>query len=274
MYEPIYVPKLDRTLLGLHAVRLGNTHFKGVRTPEHPIPDPLHIHDCTELFFCVKGNVSFLVDERVYPVEEGEAILFRPNQVHMCLFEKTTEYEFDCLWIDPGELAETFRLSKTELSSPVLSFPQKISEELADLFTHLSDDADPLERTASLLRIFLLLKKKNESSSSEYPMPVAFRNILEDINRRFCDLNTLSELCAEHFVSPATLNRWFRRYLQITPHEYIESKRLSYAFERLCAGASVSDACVAAGFSDCSHFITLFRRKFGKTPLQFKKNGT
>ena len=274
MYEPIYVPKLDRSLLTLEAVRFGGTHYKGFRTPEYPISDPLHIHDCTELFFCVKGSVSFLVDGRVYPVEEGEAIAFRPNQVHMCLFEKPAEYEYDCLWIDSGEMEEMLGLSEKELSVPVLSFPKKIGEEILDLLAHLTDDADPLERTASLLRLLLLLKKKNESSGSEAPMPLAFRNILEDINRRFCDLRTVSELCVEHFVSPATLNRWFRRYLQITPHEYIESKRLSYAFERLSAGSSVSDACAAAGFSDCSHFINLFRRKFGKTPLQFKKNGT
>ncbi|MBP3591363.1 MAG: AraC family transcriptional regulator [Clostridia bacterium] len=44
-----------------------------------------------------------------------------------------------------------------------------------------------------------------------------------------------------------------------------------YVLELLKKDASVTEACTAAGFSDCSHFIVLFKKKFGETPLKYKK---
>ena len=104
-------------------------------------------------------------------------------------------------------------------------------------------------------------------------MPTELRMILTDINENFARIHSVSELSQIYFISPATLNRWFRKHLQISPREYIESKKLAYACKLLRESASVTDACLQAGFSDCSHFIALFKRKFGETPLQYKTNG-
>ena len=43
------------------------------------------------------------------------------------------------------------------------------------------------------------------------------------------------------------------------------------ALYALRGGASVTAAATNAGFSDCSHFIVLFKKKFGQTPLEYKK---
>ena len=42
------------------------------------------------------------------------------------------------------------------------------------------------------------------------------------------------------------------------------------AAKLLTSGESVMNACLRVGFSDCSQFITIFRRKFGVTPHQYK----
>ncbi len=69
----------------------------------------------------------------------------------------------------------------------------------------------------------------------------------------------------------ATLNRYFRTHLHTTPREYIEAKRFAFSLELLKNGASVTAACTEAGFTDCSHFIVLFKKKFGVTPHRYKK---
>ena len=50
----------------------------------------------------------------------------------------------------------------------------------------------------------------------------------------------------------------------------IEAKKLSASAEMLSRGTSVTEACMKCGFSDCSYFISLFKKKFGQTPLQYK----
>ena len=117
----------------------------------------------------------------------------------------------------------------------------------------------------------LALLESPRDAGAEISLPVPMQNILDDIHRRLDQLHTVNEICAAHFVSPATLNRWFRKYMHLSPREYLESRKLSYAAACLSAGETVTDACSKAGFSDCSHFIALFKKKFGETPLKYKK---
>ena len=102
-------------------------------------------------------------------------------------------------------------------------------------------------------------------------IPEAFQKILDDIHGHFSEIRSVGDVLASHFVSSATLTRWFRKYLHTSPREYLESVRLSNAAVLLLKGHSVTDACMRSGFSDCSHFIVLFKKKFGETPLKYKK---
>ena len=84
-------------------------------------------------------------------------------------------------------------------------------------------------------------------------------------------VRSVNDILTSHFVSSATLTRWFRKYLHSSPREYLESVKLANAAVLLSNGHSVTDACMRSGFSDCSHFIVLFKKKFGETPLKYKK---
>ena len=88
----------------------------------------------------------------------------------------------------------------------------------------------------------------------------------------FAEIHHVNELPSRFFVSPATMNRWFRRYLHLTPHAFLESKKLSHAKTLLGEGKSVTEACMTAGFSDCFRFIATFYNKFGVTPYKYKRN--
>ena len=50
-----------------------------------------------------------------------------------------------------------------------------------------------------------------------------------------------------------------------------ESIRLAHAKRCLAGGLPVQEAAARSGFSDCSRFIAVFKRQFGRTPLQFQK---
>ena len=102
-------------------------------------------------------------------------------------------------------------------------------------------------------------------------IPSELQHILSQIDEDPAAVGTVSDLAKAHFISPSTLNRWFRQYLQVSPREYLESKKMARAIKLLDNGASVITTCFRSGFSDCAHFIRLFKRKFGQTPLQYKK---
>lgn len=96
----------------------------------------------------------------------------------------------------------------------------------------------------------------------------AVRNLLET---RFTDSHSLSSLAGSIGISPFHFARVFRELTGKPPHGYLIEVRLTHALQLLRRGTSVTEACFAAGFSNLSHFIRLFRRRFGISPSGFTR---
>jgi transcriptional regulator GlxA family with amidase domain len=81
-------------------------------------------------------------------------------------------------------------------------------------------------------------------------------------------IGTLAAACN---VSPNTLERHFQEAFHMTPFAVLRRRRLFRSMELLRNGYSVAEAARESGFSDYSHYIQLFKKQFGITPLHYKK---
>ena len=118
---------------------------------------------------------------------------------------------------------------------------------------------------------YLCEKESQEKCAPIETMPPEMQEIVDDINENFAEILHVGDIFERHYISRATLNRRFRKYLHVSPREFLEAKKLSYAKKLLSKGCSVTEACMLSGFSDCSYFIAVFKKKFGSTPLKYKK---
>ena len=64
-------------------------------------------------------------------------------------------------------------------------------------------------------------------------------------------------------LTSTRLTHHFRRYVGLSPHQYVVRWRLAMSAEFLDSGFSVSDSCYRAGFENLSHFCRTFHRAFG-----------
>lgn len=64
-------------------------------------------------------------------------------------------------------------------------------------------------------------------------------------------------------MSGPQLTRAFRRFVGLSPHQYVLRRRLAAAAELLSRGHTVSEACYDSGFENLSHFVRSFQRAFG-----------
>ncbi|KGE88169.1 MAG: Cache 3/Cache 2 fusion domain-containing protein [Phaeodactylibacter xiamenensis] len=73
-------------------------------------------------------------------------------------------------------------------------------------------------------------------------------------------------------MSQASLYRYFRDFLGLTPVEFVNKERLKQAARLLeeDPNASVQSICLDTGFKNCSYFIKLFRKQYGLTPKQYR----
>lgn len=86
-----------------------------------------------------------------------------------------------------------------------------------------------------------------------------------------CDRDlTLDELARAARVSPSALVRGFASRFGLTPHAYLVRARLKRARLLLDQGVPQSEAAVAAGFFDQSHFANAFRKYYGLPPGKYR----
>ena len=83
-----------------------------VRYPDSEVTKELisrthsHIHSFCEVYVNVSGDVSFVVEGKVYPIGYGDVIITKPNEFHHCVFHSERAHEHYCLWIDGGVVAD------------------------------------------------------------------------------------------------------------------------------------------------------------------------
>lgn len=275
MYEPKYLPHLRKL-----PTALVNMHFAAIHRIEHrqsndPNADPLHIHQALEIFLNLSGDVSFTINNDLYDVPVGSAVVSRASDIHMGIFRESAMSEYICIWIEADFNDPMLAFLRQADFCPLFSFDEQEKSQMQHLALALSEVGErsdaALEQTSYLIRILRILEKNTHGGAAQACVPTAFQKILDDIHTHFSEIRSVNDILKRHFVSSATLTRQFRKYLHSSPREYLEQVRLSNAALSLTSGSSVTDACMRAGFSDCSHFIVLFKKRFGATPLQYKK---
>ncbi len=275
MYEPNYLPQLNTNLLDINGIKFGIIYVDTFIDPKDPNKDPLHIHNQLEIFFNIDSDVDFLVNNHLYTSLSGSAVISKENDLHVCIFNKNRKHSYFCVWIDADFSSPLFSFLTKKDFSPLFSFDENtalsLRERLNALYNAYQNNATCLSQLTLLLEVLSLLENNQQAAKKHTKLPTELQSVLDDINKNFAAMNSISDITRNHYISPATLNRYFRKHINSSPHEYLESQKLSYAAKLLSEGSSVTNACMCAGFSDCSRFIVLFKRRFNMTPLQYKR---
>lgn len=96
--------------------------------------------------------------------------------------------------------------------------------------------------------------------------------ITEYIDKYFIEKLTLEKLANIAHGSPYHLHRTFKKIKGITPVEYIQQVRVNAAKEYLIhTNKAIADLAICVGMPNASYFITLFKKKTGHTPAQFRQ---
>lgn len=253
-----------------------NMHFYASLSgePKPPFIYPHHIEREIELFILVEGDISFVVESRVYRMKRGDIIITKPNEMHHCIRNSTTVNYHYCFHFDPSCESIFAPFLKHPFGSDNLISPTSEDRELilslAEKINSSAESAgDELERLALTLELLSAVKRGIGGDAVPERLPDILEAVLTELDEHLADISSLDDLCVRFFISRSTLTRLFKAHLGTTPRLYLESKRLAVAGRMLESGMSVAATCHAVGFVDVSSFIRLFKRRFGETPLKY-----
>lgn len=234
----------------------------------------LHTHNEFELYINLSGDVSFLVENTLYPVSRGDVIIARPGERHHCVYRSDKPHKLFWILFDSQKNHTLLDFMQQDVRENFISPLDDYREELLELCQKLhSEELSQEESLYSFLRIFEILRKsRNKSSVQKDNLPHELSQIMDYINHHIHEELTVKDIASAFYISQSTLERRFKEILHIRPLEFIRRKKLILAAELLQEGKSVLAAATAVGYNDVSYFIELFRQYYGVTPYMYKKN--
>jgi AraC family transcriptional regulator len=181
---------------------------------------------------------------------------------------------FDDRWRE--DLADV-PLSTLASSSPVVPLTNRRAY-LRDRLLHHIEEGAPLSTVESVCGEILM----GAAEDSRAARPLYRRAQLSWYAKR---IDRARELFEQEYACDQSLHavsrsvgmsvfhfaRIFRELTGVPPHQYLIRRRLRAALDALGSGATVTDACFASGFSNLSHFIRMFRARYGVSPSNFDR---
>jgi AraC-like DNA-binding protein len=111
-------------------------------------------------------------------------------------------------------------------------------------------------------------------SAENLPKIYLYRRIVQAklfIDRNYQENIDAGEIADEACYSKFHFIRTFKSIYGKTPHQYLIAVRIEKAKELLEVESSVTDACFSVGFDSLGSFVTLFKRRIGLTPSEYRR---
>ena len=268
--------RTGNVLLSEMAATALSVNYTDLHVPSaHPIDDS-HIHNRCEIYLNLSGDVVFEVENHLYPVSRGSVILTRPFEYHHCIYRSDKRHEHYCLFFAAQENADflTAFFDREKGQQNLVQLDEPSLTRLCGLLDSLMQaDASPLSQRIRFLQVLDIIEQQMQATcaSRTLALPPDVSMALQYMDAHLTEPITAAQLSAHCNVSINTLERHFRTALGITPLALLRQKRLVVSSQFLRAGCSVTRAAQNSGFEDYSHYIQLFRKQFGVTPMQYQK---
>ena len=236
--------------------------------------DDSHMHSFFEIYVNVSGDVSFLHGNSVYRIKPYDIIFSHPGEFHHCIYHSDKVHDHFCLWFMP-EGQPTQELANFS-SEGHIRLSESNKKRLAALLEGMEGGFESrLDETVCLLSILSLISTgQGTPSTGKSPKEMKTKRILEYIDTHLADIKRVSEIADAFYMSVPTLNRILREETSLSPKKILSAKRMTMAEKLLRNGTGVTEACYSVGFSDCSRFISEFKKRFGTTPHKYKASLT
>lgn len=117
------------------------------------------------------------------------------------------------------------------------------------------------------LEVYRLLHERMQSQNM--PDDFLVERVRQYVDAHICAKLLVNDVAEHVYLSPAYLGRVFKKETGQNLHSYIVDRKLDHAKQLLLEKGDVGAVGEMLSFSSTSHFISLFRSRFGDTPKQF-----
>lgn len=257
--------------------------------PTQAFQIPIHWHEEMEIIYVRKAPLTIMIDGQEYTAEDHSIFLVNPGQLHLMGSEVVPVDYFTLLFPLEFISFQTEDAFERELMAPLrrqsmvfnAKIPQgrlrdSLCELLEQLITkHESNECSDQIGTRILLLQFVQLLVENglvkhtDMGNAQNMQKELLSYLQQNYSRRL----SLEELSVGFHLSEKYISRYFREHFHLSLTQYVNYLRLTHARHLLETTAlAVTEVAMQCGFPNVSYFIRTFKKSFGMSPLQYRRN--
>ena len=250
-------------------------------------PIGFHFHDFHKILLLMKGNVSYCVEGRTYDLQADDIVFVPAGEVHRPVLHDTAIYERIIIYISKDYL-NTYRTDNYDLAQCLIEAHQKQSHvlrvpafgttKLGQIVRELEQSLDSNEYANELYHNLLFLEfmiqlnrvaihdgiEYLSNSSSNKKMI----DVIDYLNEHLTDDLSIDFLAETFYLSRYHLMHASKEETGYTIGNYLSTKRLLLARDRIRQGEPITNVCYECGFRNYSTFSRAYKKNFGCSPRE------
>lgn len=262
--------------------------WKGTRFKEQ---EKYHSHnDILEWCFVLSGSGKYKINDEIYDVSEGDLMIFNPGTKHQALIVKDVEVPATEFFVGFTNVSlkgcESNYIPLPEAGN-ILHTSGELKQKLIKICSQIEAE-NAISRHGryfmmkSYLMQMLVLVLRELAEPVEYEEGYSFesinkryivKRIVDYFEDHYSERISLDSIAENMYLSPFYISKIFKSETGEAPIRHLINIRLDKAKEILESKKELSIQEVAAlvGYDDAYHFSKLFKKRFGVSPSQMKK---
>ena len=252
---------------------------------------PVHWHDYMEIIYIKKGHGYVTVDLKQYKVSGSTIVLILPGQLHSIEQYDDLSMEYENIFFNINMLfARTEDTSVTEFLRPLLSGKITVPTVFTSVSNHYDDisaciDAcDEICKTkpegyelyikGKLFEFFYVLSNRCREDKTTRSMKSLdkMKIIMKHVENHYMEKISIADIAEVAGFSESHFMRYFKETMGTSFIDYLREYRLTMAARLLLASdASILSISEEVGFDNLSYFNRAFKKEYGVTPSQYRK---
>ena len=267
----------EQGLLVSHKLKINNIYTFFYQEKEQGFLFPGESHSMPELTYVDQGSLHSVADGQDLVLEQGDMVLYGPNQWHM---------QYADIGVAPRFVTIAFEVEGGDLTGLLnrkFRTPQRAVTLLQQMLREQErTDAYSDDMIICLLGQLLLtlLRETDTPAAGKLRAVNAIHSENEIIRRaqQYISAHIREKLSVPLVarmvdVSPSYLTALFHKNLQISPGEYIRRIKLQESKQMIREdNMNFTEIAAALQYSTVHHFSRQFKEKFGITPTEYAKS--
>lgn len=251
---------------------------------------PLHWHEDVEFIYIKKGRGIIVIDGAEHPVAAGDIAFILPSRVHGIYQFEDDRMEYENIIFDSKMFASTLdefydsfllpffesAVDIPDIFSPGVAGYESVKRYL-DSNDNISSHREGAWGLAIKGNLYLLLfnlvtlyEKKIDSSSKKKIDKL--KPVIKHVELHYSEPTTVEDMAKLAGFSESHFMRFFKEAFGVSFVTYLNDYRLSMAARLLLQSTdTVLNISQQVGFENLSHFNRQFKRKYDKTPKDYRK---